>query len=431
MKCLVVWASLSALTLFVLDAPRGGSIMAVLAVLWGGCVLLFQRGHHSVARLVSLFSLSSVLLIATVFNHPELTLYNLLVPVSGLPFAALSWRNERDWVIFFVFFPFCLWVASVVFGLAGGSQVLFGISPLDPWLSVDHTNVCLVVIFAAVVIVEMFHFNYLLNVREDKLYAARLNAEKSSQAKSNFLANMSHEIRTPMNGLIGMVEVLENLHPSEEQARVIHTIRGSAFSLLRIIGDILDARQIEAGELDIQYSKSELRPLIEGAVVSLQNLADSSEVKLRLGIDPHLPDWILTDAGRVRQIILNLLGNAIKFSAKSLTNADSEVRLLAERLDENTMRLTIKDTGIGMSETVKNNLFSPFTQGEASKTRRVDGTGLGLVITQSLVRRMDGRIEVNSTAGKGTEVVLDLPVSVEEGPSTLPDISWIKSGLAS
>ena len=119
-----------------------------------------------------------------------------------------------------------------------------------------------------------------------------------------------------MNGLIGMVEVLENLHPSEEQARVIHTIRGSAFSLLRIIGDILDARQIEAGELDIQYSKSELRPLIEGAVVSLQNLADSSEVKLRLGIDPHLPDWILTDAGRVRQIILNLLGNAIKFSAK-------------------------------------------------------------------------------------------------------------------
>ena len=400
--------------------------MAVLAVLWGGCVLLFQRGHHRVARLVSLFSLSSVLLIATVFNHPELDLYNLLVPVSGLPFAALSWRNERDWVIFFVFFPFCLWVASVVFGLAGGSQVLFGISPLDPWLSVDHTNVCLVVIFAAVVIVEMFHFNYLLTVREDKLYAARLNAEKSSQAKSNFLANMSHEIRTPMNGLIGMVEVLENLHPSEEQARVIHTIRGSAFSLLRIIGDILDARQIEAGELDIQYSKSELRPLIEGAVVSLQNLADSSEVKLRLGIDPHLPDWILTDAGRVRQIILNLLGNAIKFSAKSLTNADSEVRLLAERLDENTMRLTIKDTGIGMSETVKNNLFSPFTQGEASKTRRVDGTGLGLVITQSLVRRMDGRIEVNSTAGKGTEVVLDLPVSVEEGPSTLPDISGSK-----
>ena len=146
------------------------------------------------------------------------------------------------------------------------------------------------VIFAAVVIVEMFHFNYLLTAREDKLSAARLNAEKSSQAKSNFLANMSHEIRTPMNGLIGMVEVLENLHPSDEQARVIHTIRGSAFSLLRIIGDILDARQIEAGELDIQYSKSELRPADRRrSAVSLQNLADSSEVKLRLGIDPHLP----------------------------------------------------------------------------------------------------------------------------------------------
>jgi len=426
MKGLAIWASLSALTLFVLDALRSASIMAALAVLWVGCVVLFQRGHHSFARLASLFSLSLVLLIATIFNHQALDLHNLLVPVAGLPFAVLSWRNERHWVIFFVFFPFCLWVASVAFGLAGASQALFDITTLEPWLSIASTNACLAVIFAAVVILEMFHFNYLLTAREDKLSAARLNAEKLSQAKSNFLANMSHEIRTPMNGLIGMVEVLENLQPSDEQARVIHTIRSSAFSLLRIIGDILDARQIEAGELDIQYSKSELRPVIEGAAVSLQNLADSSEVKLRLGIDPHLPNWILTDAGRLRQIILNLLGNAIKFSAKSLTDADTEVRFLVERLDDNKMRLSIKDTGIGMSETVKNNLFNPFTQGEASKTRRVDGTGLGLVITQSLVRRMNGRIEVNSTAGKGTEVVLDLPISAEDGPNTLPDISGSK-----
>ena len=130
---------------------------------------------------------------------------------------------------------------------------------MDPWLGVDPKNASLAVIFAALMIAEMFHFNHMLNVRANKLYLPRLSAEKSSQAKSDFLANMSHEIRTPMNGLIGMVEVLENLRPSVEQSRVIHRIRSSAFSLLRIIGDILDARQIEAGELDIRYTKSELR----------------------------------------------------------------------------------------------------------------------------------------------------------------------------
>ncbi len=108
-----------------------------------------------------------------------------------------------------------------------------------------------------------------------------------------------------MNGLTGLVGVLENLRRSVEQVRVIHTIRSSPFSLLRIIGDILEALQIEAGELDIRYTKSELRPVIEGAVVSLQHLADSNDVKLCLMIDPRLPDWILTDAGRVRQVILN------------------------------------------------------------------------------------------------------------------------------
>ena len=226
--------------------------------------------------------------------------------------------------------------------------------------------------------------------------------------------------------MIGMVEVLENLRPSVEQSRVIYIIRSSAFSLLRIIGDILDARQIVAGELDIRYTKSELRPMIEGAVVSLQHLADSNDVKLCLMIDPRLLDWILTDADRVRQIILNLLGNAIKFPAKYLANEVSEVCLRAERIDDNTMRLTIKDTGIGMSENVKSKLLKPLTRGETSQVCGVGGTGLGLVITQSLVEMMNGSIEVSSIQGQGTEVVLDLPFSAQDGPRTLPDIAGLK-----
>ena len=128
----------------------------------------------------------------------------------------------------------------------------------------------------------------------------------------------------------------------------------------------------------------------------------------------------------MRQIILNLLGNAIKFSAKYLTNEVSEVCLCAEHIDDNTMRLTIKDTGIGMSEKVKSNLFKPFTRGEASQVRGVGGTGLGLVITQSLVQMMNGSIEVSSIQGQETEVVIDPSILAQDGPKILPDIAGLK-----
>jgi CheY-like chemotaxis protein len=155
-----------------------------------------------------------------------------------------------------------------------------------------------------------------------------------------------------------------------------------------------------------------------------------------LGIDPDVPEWVLTDAGRLRQILLNLLGNAIKFSAKGLTKRVADVYLLAEMRDASTLSLKIEDKGIGMSGEVKNNLFRPFTQGAASRARRVSGTGLGLVITQNLVQRMGGTIDVSSSEGQGTTVTVNLPISAEEGLSTQSDISglnvvWLlEKGLA-
>ncbi|MDG2406849.1 MAG: ATP-binding protein, partial [Paracoccaceae bacterium] len=425
-RVILVCASLSALILFLIEDWRGGLILLVMALVWFGCLVLDRFGCETAARFSSLTAMSFGLLIAVIFNHPNLHLYNLFIPIAGLPFAFFSWRRERNWLVVFVVAPFSFWVASIIFGLFGSSQVLFGIMPLDPLFGIVATNALLALIMAGIVVAEMFYFNYLLTIREDKLYEAWVSAERSSQAKSNFLANMSHEIRTPMNGLIGMVELLENLRPTEEQSRVIHTLRGSAFALLRIVGDILDARKIEADELDIYQTKCELRSVLEGTSVSLQNIADSCDVRLQLGVDPNVPEWVLTDAGRLRQILLNLVGNAIKFSAKSLTHRSTDVYVHADMCDVDTLCLTIKDEGIGMSEEVKNNLFRPFMQGEASITRRVGGTGLGLAITQNLVQRMGGTIEVSSTEGQGTTVTVNLPMSAQEGPSTQPDISGLK-----
>ena len=425
-RLLLGWAVLLGLILFGFGDTRSGSIIATVALASFACLLLFNYGWQRTARLISLSLLSLGLLSAMIFNHHDLDIHNLLMPVAGLPFVMLSWRSERNFLIFFVLAPLALWAGSTVFALPGASEELFGIAALDPRFSVAQTNSVLAIVTVIILMVEIIHFNYLLTAREDKLYAARLSAEKSSQAKSNFLANISHEIRTPMNGLVGMVEVLENLRPSEEQAQVIRTIRRSAFALLRIIGDILDARQIEAGELDIQIAKCEFWAIIEGAAVSLQNIADSNGVRLHLAIDPDLPEWVLTDAGRLRQILLNLLSNAIKFSGKSLTNRQSDVILEVLPIGDNMMRLTIKDTGVGMSEEVKSNLFRPFTQGAVSKTRGLVSTGLGLVITHNLVLRMGGNIKVTSIKGTGTTVTLHMPMLAQKGPINHPDIKGLK-----
>ena len=248
---------------------------------------------------------------------------------------------------------------------------------------------------------------------EDALYTANAAANTASRAKSEFLANMSHEIRTPLNGVVGMVDILQQTELTAAQHRMLGTVHDSSLALLRILNDILDFSKIEAGKLEIESIPTHLRDVAEHAAQLMLTLSDSRAVDLSIFVSPELPHWTLCDPTRLRQVLLNLMGNAIKFSAKQTSRHPRVVlRVLPCTLDNQLagVRFSVTDNGIGMSTEVKARLFQPFTQADQSTARQFGGTGLGLSISQRLVNLMQGRIAVQSTLGEGSEFTVDLPL---------------------
>ena len=257
------------------------------------------------------------------------------------------------------------------------------------------------------------HLEDLVAQRTEELALAKRAAESANEAKSAFLATMSHEIRTPMNGVIGSVEVLSLSDLTPDQASLTETISESAFALLRIIDDILDFSKIEAGHLEIESEPVALLPLIEGVCDGLLQVASQRGVRLQVFVDPRLPHTIRGDAGRLRQILNNLLGNAIKFSAG--LERRGQVRLRADADPAGRLRLQVEDNGIGMAAEVQARIFEPFVQAEDSTTRRYGGTGLGLSICRRLVELLGGGIDVLSAPGEGAKFTVTLPMQAEGG----------------
>jgi PAS domain S-box-containing protein len=235
---------------------------------------------------------------------------------------------------------------------------------------------------------------------EDGLRKARDAAEEATKAKSAFLAAMSHEIRTPMNGVVGMIEVLEQSTLNDDQRQVTRTVRDSAISLLTIIDDILDFSKIEAGELALEAVPVSVRQIAEGAIDIVGGNAIDKDVDIALFIAPDLPEMVKTDPVRLRQVMLNLLGNAVKFTDQGAV----VIRVNVEARSENSvdLRFAITDTGIGIPAERLPLLFQAFQQAEASTTRRFGGTGLGLSICERLVSIMGGEIGAESSVGEGS-----------------------------
>ncbi|MDX1453342.1 MAG: ATP-binding protein, partial [Oleiphilaceae bacterium] len=269
-----------------------------------------------------------------------------------------------------------------------------------------------------------------LQARNAELSEARVEAETANRAKNVFLASMSHEIRTPMNAIIGLADVLARTQLDEAQQTYVHTLHGSAQSLLSLVNDIMDFSKIEANKLDLECIAFDLRHTLDDCAELVAFQAHEKKLDFHYFVDPELDQHVMGDPNRLRQVILNLCTNAVKFTASG------RVRLWLDKIAQTeelvSLRIIVEDTGIGMSDAARKRLFKPFSQGDSSTTRQYGGTGLGLAISKHLLELMGAELNFDSEEGRGSrfEVRLNLARSRAEHLRQEPLVRHVIAGVS-
>jgi signal transduction histidine kinase/ActR/RegA family two-component response regulator len=247
-------------------------------------------------------------------------------------------------------------------------------------------------------------------------------AESATRAKSAFLATMSHEIRTPLNAVIGTASLLEQTGLTDEQRELVDVIKKGGDSLLSVVSDVLDFSKIEADKLELDSHAFDVRTLMSDTVALVERSAAAKGLHVRADIDPNFPRWVLGDINRLRQVLLNLLSNATKFTERGRIAFSATAQPLEDDDARVTLTISVSDTGVGIPKDRLLRVFEPFTQADSSTTRRFGGTGLGLAISQHLIRLMGGTLRATSTADEGSTFTITLPVTLAPAPAVAPSL---------
>lgn len=241
---------------------------------------------------------------------------------------------------------------------------------------------------------------------QTQLNKAIENAEAANQAKSDFLANITHEIRTPLHSIVGYTDLLMDTPLSEQQLDYLNNAKLSTKILMGIINDVLDFSKMEAGKMPLIMASADLQLILSNCLQVVQLAAKQKDLPIHLQIDPQTPRFIFTDLIRLQQVVTNLLSNAVKFTETGSITLTTQYQPTSE--SGGTLRFSIQDTGIGITEEQKKNLFKPFMQGDTSITRRYGGTGLGLIISEMIVNQMGSKIELDNSRSSGTTFYFEL-----------------------